>query len=185
MSTIHLPANALAILMGPSGCGKSTFARTRFLETQVVSSDGCRRLVSDDPANQAATSQAFAVFHAIIRGRLALGRLTVADATNLQPHARAGLREQAAKAGAPVVVLVLDVPLEVCLEQARRRERHVRPEIILQHHELFEKAKRALPGEGYHAVHTVGPETEIALGPPVQVPGDREPLTRRGGDGAT
>lgn len=170
MSTIHLPANTLVILMGPSGCGKSTFARKRFLETQVVSSDGCRRLVSDDPADQAATSQAFAVFHAIIRGRLTLGRLTVADATNLQPHARARLRSQAVKVGAPVVVLMLDVPLEVCLEQARRRERHVRPEIILQHHELFEKAKRALPGEGYHAVHTVGPETEIALGPPVQVP---------------
>jgi predicted kinase len=170
VDAVTVPENALVILVGPSGCGKSTFARRSFRETEIVSSDACRRLVSDDEANQAATPQAFAVFHALIRGRLSLGRLTVADATNLIPHARAPLRAHAARFGAPTVVLVLDVPLEVCLEQARGRARHVRPEVILHHYEIFLAAKEALGTEGYDAVYVVGSDARVEVGPPLPKP---------------
>jgi hypothetical protein len=37
-----------ARLVGPTGCGKSTFARQHFKPTEVLSSDCCRGLVSDD-----------------------------------------------------------------------------------------------------------------------------------------
>jgi protein phosphatase len=170
MDSITIPGNALVILLGPPGCGKSTFARCHFRETEVVSSDACRRLVSDDEANQAATPQAFAVFHSIIRGRLSLGRLTVADATNVSPGARASLRAHAARFGVPAVVLALEVPLELCLAQARGRARQVRPEVIAQHYELFLEAKRLLPEEGYHAIHRVGPDTRIEVGSLVMMP---------------
>ncbi|HEX8271225.1 MAG TPA: AAA family ATPase [Longimicrobiaceae bacterium] len=168
MPPAEIPANALVILVGPSGCGKSTFARRRFRDTEVVSSDECRRLVSDDEANQAATAQAFEVFHAIVRGRLSLGRLAVADATNLGPGARARLRAEAARWGAPAVVLVLDVPLETCLAQNLERARRVPPEVIELHYAQFEEARSALPAEGYDAVHVVGPDAEVAIGPPVR-----------------
>lgn len=168
MPVVEIPANALVILVGPSGCGKSTFARRRFRDTEVVSSDECRRLVSDDEADQAATAQAFEVFHAIVRGRLSLGRLTVADATNLGPGARARFREEAARWGAPAVVLALEVPLATCLAQNLERTRRVPPEVIELHHAQFVEARGALAAEGYHAVHTVGPETEVAVGPPVR-----------------
>jgi protein phosphatase len=168
MPVVEIPANALVILVGPSGCGKSTFARRRFRDTEVVSSDECRRLVSDDEADQAATAQAFEVFHSIVRGRLSLGRLTVADATNLGPGARARLREEAARWGAPAVVLALEVPLATCLAQNLERARRVPPEVIELHHAQFVEARGALAEEGYHAVHPVGPETEVAIGPPVR-----------------
>jgi protein phosphatase len=168
MPPAEIPANALVILVGPSGCGKSTFARRRFRDTEVVSSDECRRLVSDDEANQAATAQAFEVFHAIVRGRLSLGRLAVADATNLGPGARARLRAEAARWGTPAVVLVLDVPLETCLAQNEERARRVPPEVIELHYDRFEEARSALPAEGYDAVHVVGPDAEVAIGPPAR-----------------
>ncbi|MET0398624.1 MAG: AAA family ATPase, partial [Longimicrobiaceae bacterium] len=170
MPAVEIPANALVVLVGPSGCGKSTFARRRFRDTEVVSSDGCRRLVADDEADQSATAQAFEVFHAIIRGRLSLGRLAVADATNLGPGARARLRGEAARRGAPAVALVLDVPLATCLAQNLERARRVPPEVIELHHAQLAAARDALPTEGFDAVHLVAPDTEVTIGPPLRKP---------------
>src|SRR5690606_13750793 len=82
---------SLVVLIGPSGAGKSTFARQHFLATEVLSSDACRGLVSDDENSQAATKDAFEVLHFIAAKRLAAGRLTVIDATNVQPESRQSL----------------------------------------------------------------------------------------------
>jgi protein phosphatase len=94
---ISIPNLSLVVLIGPSGSGKSTFARTRFLPTEVLSSDVCRGMVGDDENNQAVTSEAFSLLHFIAAQRLALGRLTVTDATNVQPEARKPLVELARK----------------------------------------------------------------------------------------
>ena len=45
---ISIPELSLILLVGPSGCGKSSFGRKHFLSTEVVSSDFCRALVSDN-----------------------------------------------------------------------------------------------------------------------------------------
>jgi protein phosphatase len=68
---ITLPEFALVVLIGPSGAGKSTFARAHFKPTEVLLSDFCRALVSDDENNLAATEDAFAVLHFIVAKRLA------------------------------------------------------------------------------------------------------------------
>jgi protein phosphatase len=52
---ITVPELSLVLLIGPSGSGKSTFAANHFLPTEVLSSDFCRGLVSDDENDQAAT----------------------------------------------------------------------------------------------------------------------------------
>ena len=49
---VHIPELSLVVLMGASGSGKSTFARTHFKPTEIVSSDVCRGIVSDDENNQ-------------------------------------------------------------------------------------------------------------------------------------
>ena len=84
MTTIDIPALSLVVLVGASGSGKSTFARTHFRATEVISSDFCRGLVSDDENDQAASKDAFEVLNFIAAKRLAAGRLTVIDATNVQ-----------------------------------------------------------------------------------------------------
>lgn len=74
---ITIPRLSLVVLIGPSGSGKSTFARKHFLPTEVLSSDFCRGLVSDDENDQTATNDAFELLHYVAGKRLTRGRLTV------------------------------------------------------------------------------------------------------------
>ena len=78
--SFDIPELSLVVLIGPSGSGKSSLARRLFKPTEVLSSDYCRGLVSDDENDQAATGDAFDVLHYIARKRLAAGKLTVVDA---------------------------------------------------------------------------------------------------------
>ena len=107
---IDLPELSLVVLIGTSGSGKSTFARKHFKPTEVLSSDYCRGLVSDDENDQAATNDAFEVLHFIAAKRLAAGRLTVVDATNVQPEARKPLVALAREYHCLPVAIVLNLP---------------------------------------------------------------------------
>src|SRR5437016_14371278 len=107
---VRIPELALVVLVGPSGSGKSTLARTLFKPTEVLSSDFCRGLVSDDENDQAATNDAFEVLHFIAAKRLAAGRLTVVDATNVQPEARKPLVALAREYDVLPTAIVLELP---------------------------------------------------------------------------
>src|SRR6201997_3838672 len=107
---ISIPELSMVMLVGPSGSGKSCFARNRFLPAEVISSDFCRGLVSDDDNDQSATGDAFDILHAIIRKRLARGRLTVVDATNVQPEARKSLIALAKEYHLFAEAIVFDIP---------------------------------------------------------------------------
>src|SRR5580692_5866057 len=119
---ISIPNLSLVVLIGPSGSGKSTFARNHFLPTEILSSDACRGMVSDDENNQAVTNDAFALLHFIAAQRLALGRLTIIDATNVQPEARKPLVELARKYHCLPVAIVLDLPERLCHERNSLRD---------------------------------------------------------------
>ena len=85
---LTIPELAVVALVGPSGSGKSSFARKHFRPTEVLSSDFCRGLVSDEENSQAATNDAFEVLYFIASKRLTTGKLVVIDATNVQVEAR-------------------------------------------------------------------------------------------------
>src|SRR5262247_1180308 len=119
--TIVIPALALVVLIGPSGCGKSTFARKHFKPTEVLSSDFCRGLVSDDENDQAATKNAFEVLHFIASKRLAAGKLAVIDATNVQPEARKPLVALAREFHVLPVAIVFNLPDRLCQDRNRVR----------------------------------------------------------------
>jgi protein phosphatase len=159
---MEVPPGALVVLVGASGCGKSTFARRRFTQTEIVSSDECRRLVADDAGSQQASRDAFAVFYALLRGRLNQGRTAVADATNLTPWSREKLRRIAVARGRPIIVAAFDVPLELCLARQHQRERQVAPDVVERAYEMFREALLALPHEGYARVYLVRPHPEPA-----------------------
>src|ERR1700731_5204755 len=107
---IKIPELALVVLVGASGSGKSTFARTHFRSTEILSSDFCRGLVSDDENDQAATKNAFEVLHFIAGKRLAVGKLVVVDATNVQSEARKPIIELARQYHCIPVAIVFDLP---------------------------------------------------------------------------
>jgi len=111
----------MILLVGPSGAGKSTFARRHFRPTEVVSSDHCRALVSDDENDQSATGDAFELLNLILTRRLQRRRLTVVDATNVQPEARQSLLELAGQHRCPAVAIVFDLPEAVLNERRKIR----------------------------------------------------------------
>src|SRR5580704_1460507 len=128
---IPIPNLSLVVLIGPSGSGKSTFARKHFLPTEVLSSDACRGMVSDEENNQSVTNEAFALLHFVAAQRLALGRLTVIDATNVHPGARKPLVEIARQYHCLPVAIVLNRPERLCQDRNRSRtERNFGPHVV-------------------------------------------------------
>lgn len=168
---ITIPELALVVLIGPSGCGKSTFARKHFKPTEVLSSDFCRGLVSDNENDQAATKDAFEILQFIARKRLALGRLTVIDATNVQPEARKPLVTLARDFHVIPVAVVLNVPERICQERNQQRpDRDFGPHVIRNQARDLRQSLRWLEREGFRHVHVFAPD-EID-----QVTIERQPL---------
>ncbi|HEU0054534.1 MAG TPA: polynucleotide kinase-phosphatase, partial [Longimicrobium sp.] len=152
--TITIPKLALVVLVGPSGCGKSTFARRHFLPSEVLSSDFFRAMVADDETDQSATGDAFDVLHFVARKRLRAARLTVVDATSVQPEARKPLVALAREHHVIPVALVLDFPERLCVERNRARaDRQVPPHVIPQQVRALRRSLRDLGREGFRHVH--------------------------------
>lgn len=159
---ITIPRLSLVVLIGPSGSGKSTFAQKHFLPTEVLSSDACRALVSDDENNQAVTNQAFAVLHFVAAQRLGLGRLTVIDATNVQPEARKPLVELARRYHCLPVAIVLNLPERLCQDRNRSRdERSFGPHVVRQQHTQLRRSLRKLGREGFRHVFVLESPEEV------------------------
>jgi len=149
-----IPSLSLVVLVGPSGSGKSTFACKHFLPTEILSSDDCRGMVSDDENNQAVTNDAFEVLHFIAAKRLALGRLTVIDATNVQPEARKPLVQLARQYHCLPVAIVLNLPERLCQDRNRSRdERAFGPHVVRQQVSQLRRSLRGLQREGFRHVY--------------------------------
>src|SRR4051794_30246176 len=128
---LSIPELSLVVLIGVTGSGKSTFGRAHFRSTEVISSDFCRGLVADDENDQSATPAAFELLNHIVGIRLRAGRLTVVDATNVQPDARKKLVAIAREHDVLPVALVLDVPESVCVARnAERPDRNFDPAVV-------------------------------------------------------
>lgn len=118
---IEIPDFSLVVLIGATGSGKSSFAAKHFLPTEMVSSDRCRALVSDDETDQGVTADAFDLVQAIAGKRLKHRKLAVIDATNVRPADRKGWIELARKWHALPVAIVFDPGIDVCIERNRTR----------------------------------------------------------------
>ncbi|WP_298562517.1 polynucleotide kinase-phosphatase [Streptomyces luteogriseus] len=154
---------SLVVLVGATGSGKSTFARRHFKPTEVISSDFCRGLVSDDENDQGATKDAFDVLHYIAGKRLAAGRRTVVDATSVQSDARRHLIDLAKQYDVLPIAIVLDVPEEVCAERnAARTDRADMPRrVIHRHTRELRRSLRHLEREGFRKVHILRGVDEV------------------------
>jgi protein phosphatase len=159
---ITIPERSLILLIGASGSGKSTFARKHFRPSEIVSSDNCRLMVADDEADQDATADAFDVLRCIAAKRLSRGRLTVIDATNVQPEARQRLLELARQFEFKPVAIVLNLPEEICLAQSTTRPgRIVRADVIRAQLADLRQSLSTLLLEGFYQVHSLTAPEDI------------------------
>ena len=160
---LAVPDLSLVVLVGTTGSGKSSFAARHFLPTQVVSSDACRGLVADDPNDQSASADAFDVLHYIAGKRLAAGRLTVVDATNVQPESRKQLIRLAREYDVLPVAIVLDVPQHVCAERnaARADRADMGAHVIPRQQRELRRSLKSLEREGFRKVHQLRGTAEV------------------------
>ncbi|MDQ3716055.1 MAG: polynucleotide kinase-phosphatase [Actinomycetota bacterium] len=160
---LAIPEVSLVVLIGVSGSGKSSFAARHFRPTEVLSSDFCRGLVSDDENDQKATNAAFDVLHFIAAKRLEAGKLTVIDATNVQPEARKSLLALAKQHHTLAVAIVLDAPEAVCFQRnLARPERDFGGHVLRSQTSQLRRSMKGLRREGFHRVLTLAGVEEVA-----------------------
>jgi protein phosphatase len=159
---ITVPELCLIALVGPSGSGKSVFASKHFRPTEVVSSDACRAMVADDANDQAATPDAFALLNYITATRLRAGRLTVIDATNVQPDARKSLVGLARDHDCLPVAIVLNMPESLCLSRNQGRpDRSFGARVVRRQAEQLRRSLRGLRREGFRHVFVLDSPEEV------------------------
>ncbi|MEH2248681.1 polynucleotide kinase-phosphatase [Nostoc sp.] len=169
---ITIPELSLIVLIGASGSGKSTFARKHFQPFEVLSSDFCRGLVSNEENSQSATKDAFEVLRFIADKRLAAGKLTVIDATNVQMEDRKPLLQMARQYHSFAIAIVLDLPEELCHERNQlRSDRQFGLHVVRRHTQMLRRSLRGLEKEGFRYVYTLKSLEEIAS---VEI--ERQPL---------
>lgn len=157
-----LPELCLIIFVGPTGSGKSSFGRKHFRPTEVISSDVCRGIVSDDENNQASTKDAFELVNFIAGKRLAAGKLTAIDATNVMAEDRKQYLALAREHNCLPVAIVFNLPEELCATRnAQRPDRNFGGHVIRRQHQAMRRSLRELEREGFRYVHVLNSEDSI------------------------
>jgi polynucleotide kinase-phosphatase len=159
---IKVPELSLVVLIGVSGSGKSSFAKKHFKRTEIISSDECRALVSDDENSQSASNDAFDVLYYIAGKRLKSGLLTVIDATNVQKESRKGLIELSRTYHCLPVAIVLDLPVDICEERNKiRPDRNFGGHVIRQQKQQLNRNIRGLKEEGFRQIYVLKTLEEV------------------------
>jgi protein phosphatase len=159
---ITIPKLSLVLLIGPSGSGKSSFAQEHFLATEVLNSDTCRGWVADDENDQLVTKEAFEVLHFITRKRLAAGKLTVIDATNVQSESRKPLLQIAREYHCIPVAIIFNLSEKICQQRNEDRpDRDFGPHVIRQQRSQMRRGLRGLRREGFRHTNFLESEQQV------------------------
>ena len=123
------PKGVVVLAIGLPGSGKSTWFRRRGVTP--LSSDLLRSILFDDITEQRYQGLVFSTLRSLLRARL-IARMpwNYVDASNLSSHERRQWIKMAKGFGYEVHAVFFDVPLEVCLDRNRRRERQVKEDIV-------------------------------------------------------
>lgn len=159
---IEIPEFALVVMVGATSGGKSTFAKKYFKETEILSSDFFRGMVSDDENNQKVSKEAFDLLYYAANKRLDLMKTTVIDATNVQHDARKVAIQMARDQNVHSVAIVLNLPEKILQERNLNRPDRMLPSHVVhrQANDLRRSVKR-LKKEGFRFVYILNSQEEI------------------------
>lgn len=159
---LTIPELSLVVLIGASGAGKSSFAKQHFKPTEVISSDFCRGLICDDENDQSVSKDAFAVVHYIAAKRLAAGKLTVIDATNVQKEDRKHLLDLAREYHCLPVAIALNLPEYICHDRNQYRpNRNFGIHVVKRQREAMRQSLKHLKREGFRYCYILNSVEDI------------------------
>src|SRR5207248_109776 len=139
------PKGYVVLAIGMPGSGKTTWFRRRGVTP--LSGDLLRNILFDDVEEQRYQGLVFSTLRSLLRARL-IARMpwNYVDATNLSVHERRQWIKMAKSFGYEVQAVFFDVPLEVCLERNRSRDRSVSEDVMRK---MYEKLKPPAFEEGF------------------------------------
>ena len=145
------PKGFVVLAIGLPGSGKTTWFGRRGITP--LSSDLLRNILFDDVEEQRYQGLVFSTLRSLLRARL-IARMPAnyVDATNLSIHERRQWIKMAKSFGYEVQAVFFDVPLEVCLERNRQRDRSVSEDIMRK---MAEKLKPPVFEEGFDKITVV------------------------------
>jgi protein phosphatase len=120
-------------------------------------------MIFDDPADQSVTQDAFDLVYFIIEKRLRLGRLTVADATNLRREHRTTSLPIAKRFHFNTAAIVFNIPIETCFARNAARKRKVPREALINQYALLQRTLRTIQNEAFNYVHVLDEVTQSNL----------------------
>ena len=145
------PKGVVVLAIGLPGSGKSSWFKRHNISP--LSSDLLRALLFDDPTEQRFQDLVFSNLRSMLKARLIARRpLNYVDATNLTSHDRRGWIKLAKDYGYEVQAVFFDVPLDVCLERNRKRERVVSEDVMRR---MAAKQKPPTFEEGFSKITVV------------------------------
>jgi predicted kinase len=145
------PKGYVVLAIGLPGSGKTTWFGRRGVTP--LSSDLLRNILFDDVEEQRYQGLVFSTLRSLLRARL-IARMpwNYVDATNLSIHERRQWIKMAKSFGYEVQAVFFDVPLEVCLERNRQRDRSVSEDVMRK---MAERLKPPVFEEGFAKITVV------------------------------